>query len=141
MLTIELVPRTSFYKNLRSELPKELWDKLRRKTYRNANYKCEICGGVGKTHPVEVHEIWGYDDKNHIQKLKGLVALCPMCHKVKHIGLTIIQGRFDEAELHIRTVNNWTRKQTIDYINEQFAIWKKRSQYVWDIDISWLNLK
>jgi len=141
MLTIELVPRTSFYKNLRSELPKELWDKLRKKTYRNANYRCEICEGVGETHPVEAHEIWGYDDRNHIQKLKGLVALCPMCHKVKHIGLTIIQGRFDEAELHLETVNNWTRKQTIDYINEQFAIWKKRSQYVWDIDISWLNLK
>jgi len=53
-LTIELVPKTCWYTNLRSELPKSKWDKLRKKSYQEADYKCQICGGKGNRHPVEV---------------------------------------------------------------------------------------
>ena len=67
-LTIELVPKTAWFSNLRSILARAAWDKLRKESYKNAAHKCEICGGYGKKHPVECHEIWEYDDKNHIQK-------------------------------------------------------------------------
>lgn len=86
-LTIELVPSTSWFSNLRSLLSSEEWDKIRRGCYKNANYKCEICSGVGPKHPVECHETWEYDEKQGIQKLIGLIALCPSCHEVKHVGL------------------------------------------------------
>jgi 5-methylcytosine-specific restriction endonuclease McrA len=85
-LTIELVPKTSWCKNLRNELTQEDWDVLRKEAYRRAGYECEICGGRGEKWPVECHERWEYDDAANVQSLSGLVALCPKCHRVKHIG-------------------------------------------------------
>ena len=97
-LHIELVPRTSWYSNVRSNVPPSQWDKLRRASYAAAGYKCEICGGKGHKHPVECHEEWDYviEDGERIQRLKKLISLCPNCHKVKHPGLAQIKG-----ELHI----------------------------------------
>lgn len=138
-LTIELVPRTCFYKNLRSELPKEKWDKLRKETYKKAEYKCEICGGKGSKHPVECHEIWSYDDENLIQKLVGLVALCPQCHQVKHIGLAQIQGNYQKALKHLMKVNEWTKEDAEAYIQVCFEIWANRSGKKWESDISFLE--
>ena len=77
MLTIELVPRTSFYQNLRNMLPTGDWDILRRESYQRNLYRCEICDGAGPNWPVECHEIWDYDDEFNIQTLIGLQSLCP----------------------------------------------------------------
>ena len=87
LLTIELVPSTCWFSNVRDHVSKSIWDKLRKATYRQSNYRCEICGDRGSKHPVECHEIWHYDDDKYIQTLTGLTALCPDCHRVKHIGL------------------------------------------------------
>lgn len=70
-LTIELVPNTCWYSNVRSNVAKKDWDTLRYHTYKQASHRCEICGGVGQQHPVECHEIWDYDDQQHIQTLTG----------------------------------------------------------------------
>ena len=79
-LTIELVPRMCWYSNVRTNVTREKWDIIRKECYRKSNYKCEICGDKGTTHPVECHEIWEYDDVNYVQKLIGFIALCPNCH-------------------------------------------------------------
>jgi len=133
MLTIELVPKTAWYTNLRSELSKDKWDELRRITYKRANYICEICGGVGDKYPVECHEEWEYDDVNHIQKLIKLIALCPKCHKVKHIELSKIRGEYDSCLLHLMRVNNWNLSKAEEYIQESFKIWEERSKHKWVI--------
>ena len=138
-LTIELVPSTCWFTNLRSELSTSQWDKLRKATYRKANYRCEICGGKGDKHPVECHEIWDYDDENHIQALKGLIALCPACHQVKHIGLAKLRGKGEEAANHLKKVNGWNERQTQQYILEAFQTWNQRSQYQWQLDLTWLE--
>jgi len=138
MLTIELVPSTVWYSNLRSELTKEQWDNLRKECYRKASYRCEVCGGRGPKWPVECHEIWKFDDENRTQTLTGLVALCPDCHQVKHIGLAGKRGRYEEARNHLEKVNGWTRKQAEDYIRQSFKTWEKRSQHEWSLDISWV---
>ena len=84
-LKIELVPKTSWYSNLRGKMSEKGWDNVRKKTYATFNYKCGICGSnEGQLH---CHEIWEYDDKKHKQALKGFIALCVLCHHVKHIGL------------------------------------------------------
>jgi hypothetical protein len=36
-------------------------------------------------------------------------------------------------------VNNITRKDAIDYINDSFTIWRERSKHEWTLDISVLN--
>jgi hypothetical protein len=138
-LTIELVPSTCWLTNLRSELPKSQWDQLRKATYRKANYRCEVCGGKGDKHPVECHEIWHYDDANLVQSLKGLIALYPACHQVKHIGLAKLRGKGEEAANHLKKVNGWNERQTQQYILEAFKIWNERSKYQWQLDLTWLE--
>lgn len=138
-LTIELVPRTCWFSNVRSCVSKKDWDKLRKKSYQNAGYKCEICGGKGSRHPVECHEIWNYDDKHKIQKLERMIALCPSCHEVKHIGYASVRGRYDVAIRHLAKVNGWTEEQADNYAQIAFNIWKERSDWQWTLDLSFLD--
>lgn len=138
-LTIELVPSTSFFNNLRSLLSSEEWDNVRKGCYKHADYKCEICSGVGPTHPVECHETWEYDEKTGIQKLIGIVALCSSCHEVKHIGLAGIKGRRNEAIAHFCKVNDCQAPEAEKYINEAFATWNKRNKQEWQLDVSMLE--
>src|SRR5207302_1396445 len=80
-LTVELVPSSCWYTNVRSHVPKTVWDRLRRQVAAEAGNRCEICGGRGRRWPVECHEVWEYDDDEKIQRLQRLVALCPACHE------------------------------------------------------------
>lgn len=142
-LTIELVPSTSWYSNIRSNVTKAEWDIIRKKSYKVADYRCEVCGDKGTNqgfkHPVECHEIWSYDDQTHIQKLEGLISLCPLCHKTKHIGLAFIKNQGDRVVNHMMKVNNLTHSETERYISESFATFDTRSSYNWVIDISYLE--
>lgn len=138
-LTVELVPSTCWFSNVRSEISKEEWDRLRTETYKNAGYRCEICGAKGRRWPVEAHEIWHYDDASHTQTLLRLQALCPDCHQVKHIGLSEARGRRDEALRHLAKVNGWSIDDAEMYVEVQFEVWARRSQHRWRLDISWLE--
>lgn len=138
-LTIELVPETCWYANLRSELKRSDWDKLRKKTFEAAGNVCEICGGVGRKFPVECHEIWEYDDSNKVQTLKGTVALCPSCHEVKHIGLAGIRGFHNRAVRHLAKINGWTIHEASDYVNAQKRVWRERSNHSWKCDHTWVD--
>jgi len=141
-LKIELVPKTSWGNNLRSDanLKTSEWDKLRKACYAKASHRCEICNGVGRNHPVECHEIWEYDDENHIQKLMGLIALCPLCHKAKHLGRTLSIGD-DPARvlIHLSKVNELDDAQLAAYIQGVFNVWTDRSRFEWTLDLSWLK--
>ena len=142
-LTIELIPKTCHYSNVRTTVTKQEWNKIRFISYEAANNKCEICGDVGKNqgykHNVECHEIWDYDDTNHVQKLVGLISLCPVCHQVKHIGRAIAMGRHQLVYKQLMKVNKWTPKQVENYILKCFEIQKERSEYQWSLDISLLT--
>lgn len=139
ILRIELVPATSWGANLRRVLTVGQWDKVRRHTYRQARYRCEICGGRGPRHPVECHEVWHYDDHKKIQTLKRCIALCPACHRVKHFGRTSMYSDPGSAIKHMMQVNGWTREQTRQHIADAFIEWEQRSQYEWTLDLSWLE--
>lgn len=138
-LSIELVPRTSWFKNLRQELSSGEWDVVRRECYKAAGYRCEICGGVGGKHPVECHERWSYCDKRKVQTLNGVIALCPDCHMVKHIGLANIRGLGDKAVRHLASVNSWSIAKAERYVERQFEVHMQRSNYSWEVDMSWLE--
>ena len=138
-LTIELVPKTSWYSNVRSNVPKAEWDRIRHKVYEAAGHVCEICGGVGKKHAVECHEVWEYDDKEQIQKLVRMVALCPACHCVKHIGRAQAVGVYNEALAQLMKVNEWDYHTAQTYIREAFDQWSGRSKKNWKLDLSGLN--
>ena len=140
-LTIELVPKTSWYTNVRSNISKEQWDKLRNECYTKAHYKCEVCGGKGHKWPVECHEVWEYDDVNHIQKLARLIALCPNCHTTKHPGLAAINGKHHIVMSQLTKINNMTDKEAAIYLEKCFEIWRERSKHEWILDISFIKNK
>lgn len=138
-LTIELVPQSSWTDNVRAVLTTAQWNALR-KTVCDAAYNvCQICGGVGPKHPVECHEIWDYNDKTFIQKLTGMLSLCPACHQVKHMGFARVQGKGERAQKHLMKVNGLTKKATDKYIEGVFLIWKERSKKQWTLDLSILK--
>lgn len=138
-LTIELVPKSCWFSNVRSCVSKSDWDKLRKSTYRAAGYKCEVCGDKGPKWPVECHEVWNYDDKHKIQKLERMIALCPSCHEVKHIGLANVRGRYGKAVKHLAKVNGWTEEQADHYARSAFNVWAERSDWKWELDLTFLD--
>ena len=136
-LKIELVPSISWYDNLRKVLPKSEWDKIREKTYAKYGHICGICGVEGREY---CHEIWEYNEKNHIQKLVGFIALCNMCHFVKHIGLAGIlasEGKLDYEKVieHFMNVNNCDRRTFEKHKKRAFEEWRERSKHEWNVDL------
>jgi hypothetical protein len=138
-LTVELVPKTSWYHNVRALVDEQGWDRIRRQVYRQADYRCEVCGGRGPEHPVECHEVWHYDDRTRVQALVRMIALCPACHQVKHLGLANVQGKGAQARAHLARVNGWTLAQADAYIAEVFRVWAQRSSGPWTLDLAGLR--
>ncbi len=138
-LTVELVPKTCWFSNVRDHVDKETWDRLRKQTYAKAGNRCEVCGGRGPKWPVECHEIWHYDDARQVQTLVGLIALCPACHEVKHIGLAQINGRYEQAQAHLARVNGWSADDVSAYLEGVWELWYRRSRHEWRLDLSWLE--
>ena len=138
-LTIELVPQTCWFSNVRSEVSPADWDRLRKMTAHAAGNQCQVCGGLGPKWPVECHEIWEYDDNQHRQTLAGLTALCPACHEVKHMGFANTRGRGTIAARNLAKVNGWTAQEADRYIADQFAVWERRSRFQWTLDLRWLE--
>ena len=138
-VTIELVPNTAWGVNVRSEVSAEEWDIIRKKVYRAAGYKCEICGGVGDKWPVECHEVWHYDDEHHAQTLVRMIALCPACHAVKHMGRSFAVGKGSQALVHLAAVNGWSVLEAARYYADAFDVWEERSRHKWRLDLSALQ--
>jgi hypothetical protein len=134
-LEIEMVPTNTWGINLRSLLSRSVWDKYRKQCYKDANYRCEICGGKGSKWPVEAHEVWEYDDINRIQTLKRLISLCPACHEVKHYGLATVKGREFAVINHLMKVNNISKKDAITHIQEEINLHNDRSRYEYIVNI------
>ena len=139
LLVVELIPRTSWFKNVRSHVSPAEWERLKKTTFTRAGYRCEVCGGRGSRWPVECHEIFSYDDERHIQRLERLVALCPACHEVKHIGLAGVRGRRAQAVKHLARVNNWSAQDAEFYLEACFEQWHRRSLHEWRLDLSLLK--
>jgi len=139
LLDIELVPSSSWYNNVRAVVTKTQWDKIKSVVASKVYSLCEICGGVGPKHPVECHEVWSYNDKLYIQSLDRMIALCPDCHMVKHVGLAQVMNRTDKALAHLMKINDIDHFQASKYIEEAFNLWAKRSKKTWTIDISHLE--
>lgn len=165
-LTIELVPETCWYTNVRSNVSTAEWELCKQFVRERSNNRCEICGSRGPRWPVECHEVWEYEERithgppliarmvkgesqltaetpvakvERIQRLTGLIALCPDCHSVKHIGRAEAQGGLHLALQHLTTVNGWTRSLAEHYAEGAFRVWRERSRYEWTLDISYLS--
>jgi len=133
-LTMELIPeqcQQAPNSNLRKQMHRRQWDRIRRTVFTKAGYVCDICGAEGR---LNCHEVWTYDDGKDcfLQKLAGLIALCNLCHHVKHFDLAenlAAQGRLDLDVVveHFKKVNNVGQEEFESHRLEAFRIWQERS--------------
>ena len=134
-LNFELVPDSCWYSNLRSMLSPSQWGAVRRKVCAEANGRCMICGAPSKR--LEAHEQWEYDEGSCTQRLVRIVAVCPACHAVIHIGRTQLKGDARAAEDHFMQVNGCS------YAEMRAAIGKANADHIrrnavpeWKLDIA-----
>ena len=132
-LYVDLVPSSCWFKNVRTCVEDAEWEKLRKTIYERVNNVCECCGAKGS---LEAHERWSYDDKNRIQKLERLIALCKNCHLSTHMGYAQTQGLDKQAKQHMQKVTGMSDIELQKHIKEAFVIWKERSENEYSLDIS-----
>lgn len=137
-LFVDLVPRTAWFSNLRSEITNDEWVLVKKATFEPAGYACQACGGGGAEHPVECHERWHYDSTTKVQTLLGTIALCPACHEATHFGLARVRGRDGEALRQMMRVNGWDESQTMRHVRQAMDEWVRRSEIKWRLDARWL---
>ena len=133
-LNIELVPEPLWGKSLAKTLKRSEWDRVRRTVYQRQGFKCGICGAEGR---LLCHEVWSYDDENHVQTLVGFKAVCNNCNNCIHMGRAHILSR--EGKINIREVyehyarvnelQHWTQAK-IDY-NVARLEFIERSKHGW----------
>ena len=137
MLTCELIPSSTWGTNLRSLLTRSQWDRLRRMAYAQGGGVCEVCGDVGtnqgRKHDLEAHEVWNYCDATHTQTLERMIALCPRCHEVKHIGRAFATGAHMRALAHLARVNGWGPEQVHAHVSHAFDEHNQRSAHHWTV--------
>jgi hypothetical protein len=135
-LTIELVPTSAWNQNLRSVLPDSAWGKIRKEIIEKSGNKCAICGSKGR---LNCHEVWEYNDKKHIQKLACFLALCNLCHAVKHIGFAGLQKpdspAFDKVVKHFMQVNACSRQDFLTHQKEAYEKFEERSHFEWNLKL------
>jgi hypothetical protein len=90
---------------------------------------------------VDCHEKWSYtyDKGEPVQKLLGMIALCPACHQVKHFGLACKMGKEKQALKHLAKVNNWSTHVAEVYVEAMFALAEERNRVKWILDLSGLE--
>ena len=144
-LEIELVPKSMHGMNVRSRVTLPEWQQVCKVVHREANQDmhCEICNESGLkqnfSHPVEVHEQWAFDSRTHVQKLVGMVSICPLCHKAKHYGLAQKQGFGEATRKQLMKVNGVISSELDDYIQHAFKTVRERGNHEWSLDLTYLN--
>ena len=136
-LRIDLIPKTSWYKNLRKQMKQPQWDKLRKKVYKDQGNVCCICGSGGR---LNCHESWDYDETHHIQRLTGFHAVCSSCHHLTHFGLAQILARRGHLNIeavieHFMNVNGVRREVFETHKTEAFGLWRERSKHEWRVEL------
>jgi len=139
----ELIPATAWFSNLRTVLKKEHWEKIKKTV--KANGICTNCGGRGssidpkKKWALEAHEEWDYNDETHTQTLLTVVALCPDCHLVRHMGFANKSGLGNATKAYFGKMRGFDAESAQFHIDHEFEVWKKRSTHEWTHDLRYLE--
>ena len=97
-----------------------------------------ICGRSAKR--LEAHEKWSYDEKNKVQKLEDIIAVCHDCHSVIHIGRTSLVGNMERAEKHYMKVNACSYTDFLKDLGMANTQHQRRNEIDdWKLDLSYLE--
>ncbi|MEA2615539.1 MAG: hypothetical protein QOE72_1322 [Chloroflexota bacterium] len=136
-LTVDRIPTSCHCSNVRSSVSEGRWDTLRRRVYRRAGSRCVICSDVGAGHPVEAHEAWEYDEAERMQRLAGMMALCPACHEAKHFDRAVRLGRGEQVRAHLARINGWSGDEVDEHLRTAAEVWRRREEVGdWGLDLA-----
>lgn len=149
-LTPALVPGPlqgrSVYNALNKTKRRKEWEALRRTVLEAAGNSCTHCKASYERRMV-CHEVWAYDDLNHIATLITFELVCRDCDSVLHFGKTLLIGgrKGDDAMddlahqaiAHLMKVNGITKRQAMKMMDDAFGQWMDRSEHeTWAIQIA-----
>ena len=126
-LTVEIIPTSLHGKNPRTAMGKAMWERQRKRVCEAAGNRCEICGGVGKRHPVEIHERYEYDETQPASLPEGRRPdrLVPRLPRRQASGANTARGQtagrsvdLRERLRHLARVNDWDAERVRDYLAE-----------------------
>lgn len=137
-LTIDPVPAPSAGRNLATELPDSLWDKISKSVRERAGSRCQICDEFcNEPYQLDCHEEWRYEGKTRIQRLVGFVALCKLCHYVRHMRSISLSGEdlpdSPHVIAHFCRVNGCDTAAFYAAKAEASALYRVRSRHKWTI--------
>jgi hypothetical protein len=138
-LYVDLVPRSCWCTNVRSNLTASAWQRLSRHVRTRVDHTCEACGETPPPRKLHAHERFSFDEQRNVQRLERLMALCAACHDATHIGHANVHGRSAAAIDQLMRVNEWTRPQLDAHITDAYAVWERRSVMTWTLDLSILT--
>jgi hypothetical protein len=136
-LKIEMIPTTAAWnKPLRTGLKKSDWDKIRKAVYAKQNMHCHICGEQPPK-SLDAHEVWDFDEENHIQRLVDIIGVCKSCHIAIHFERAQTLGFEREAREQLIKVNNCTESELKEEISRTKDDYIRRSRIEnWKLDLS-----
>jgi len=120
------IPSNSYVKKIKNIVTDAEWNEIRRNTYREANYRCEICGRTGQdfgyNYPVACSDVWEINDDENRQILTGFEALCPPCTGAKFFI-------FIEASRRLAIISHMAEVNQIDVIEAERVIRNAHVRY------------
>ena len=134
-LFIDMIPKTSYFKNVRSLFKESDWNLIRHHIYNRTNNRCECCG-CKRSKFLEAHERWIFDFENKTQKLIRIIALCKLCHQATHYGRSKVFKDITKINEHIKKVRGFSDEELQLHIKDAYANWKERNKINWIIDTS-----
>lgn len=127
------LPRTTIGMTLKVMIEPTDWEGLKREIMKHAGYRCRVCGGRGANTPVDVDEVWAYDDQTATQRLTTVLALCQSCCDVHRWNRR--QGTAQAAAIaHLAWVNRWSQDKAKDEADQAVGLAELRSRTRWSID-------
>jgi uncharacterized protein (DUF983 family) len=119
----------------------EWWDVERKKAYANAGQKCEACGTArADAWPnkwLEAHEEYEYKPDGRLI-FKGLVCLCPACHKFIHSGL--LEIKHDSGEIPTALYKK-ILKHGKDLLKKNHLQQRHKRRHDWCSGIEWKDFR
>ena len=142
-LYVDLVPKSGWAWNVRSEVSAVEWERIRHFVYDRVGSVCEVCGvqcGRGDRPRIEAHERWAYDlprgQRCGTQRLARLIGLCRPCHAATHLAHAGIVGEDRQARAHLKSVNGWDDGQLGYHLARATSTWCERNAMLWTLDLT-----
>ena len=134
-LYIDMIPKTSYFKNVRMLFSDSDWNLIRHHIYERVNNRCECCG-CKRSKYLDAHERWEFNNETKTQKLVRIIALCRLCHSATHYGHSKRTKNMDKINMHIKKINNYTDEELDNHIKDAYNLWKERNKVKWNLDFS-----